>query len=69
METFARPTRSRADRQVVVWRLKERAKAAVRSAIQQSLDSLPPPYVDEIWHAKTARTYEWVFDHYAGGEA
>jgi len=53
---------------VLDWRLKERAKAAVRSAIQQSLDSLPPPYVDEIWHAKTAQTYEWVFDHYAGGE-
>ncbi|MDB5581020.1 MAG: putative type restriction enzyme hindVIIP protein [Bradyrhizobium sp.] len=54
---------------VLDWRLKERAKAAVRNAIQQSLDSLPPPYVDEIWHAKTAQTYEWVFDHYPGGEA
>lgn len=51
---------------VLDWRLKERAKAAVRSAIQQSLDALPPAYGDEIWQAKAAKTYEWVFDHYPG---
>jgi type I restriction enzyme R subunit len=51
---------------VLDWRLKERAKAAVRSAIQQSLDALPPAYDDDIWQGKVARTYEWVFDHYPG---
>jgi type I restriction enzyme R subunit len=51
---------------VLDWRLKERAKAAVRSAIQQSLDSLPPAYDDAIWHGKVSQTYEWIFDHYGG---
>jgi HrpA-like RNA helicase len=49
---------------VLDWRLKERAKAAVRSAIQQSLDALPPAYDDAVWQAKAAKTYEWVFEHY-----
>ena len=51
---------------VLDWRLKERAKAAVRSAIQQSLDALPPAYDDVIWQGKVAQTYEWIYDHYAG---
>ena len=48
---------------VLDWRLKERAKAAVRSAIQHSLDALPPAYDDVIWQGKVNQTYEWVFDH------
>lgn len=52
---------------VLDWRLKERAKAAVRSAIQEALDHLPPAYDDAIWQGKVAQTYEWVFDHYSGG--
>lgn len=52
---------------VLDWRLKERAKAAVRSAIQQSLDALPPAYGDELWQGKVAQTYEWIFDNYSGG--
>lgn len=54
---------------ILDWRLKERAKAAVRSAIQQSLDALPPAYGDEIWQAKAASTYEWIYDHYPGGSS
>ena len=49
---------------VLDWRLKERAKAAVRSAIQQSLDALPPTYEDAIWQMKANKTYEWVYEHY-----
>ena len=51
---------------VLDWRLKERAKAAVRSAIQQSLDVLPSAYNDVIWQGKVAQTSEWIFDHYGG---
>ena len=51
---------------VLDWRLKERAKAAVRSAIQEALDALPPAYDDTLWQGKVAQTYEWVFDHYPG---
>jgi type I restriction enzyme, R subunit len=49
---------------ILDWRLKERAKAAVRSAIQQSLDALPPAYDDAIWQTKATKTYEWVYEHY-----
>jgi type I restriction enzyme, R subunit len=51
---------------VLDWRLKERAKAAVRSAIQKSLDDLPPAYGDDIWQTKVEMAYEWVFDQYGG---
>jgi len=54
---------------VLDWRLKERAKAAVRSAIQQALDALPPAYDDGLWQGKVTQTYEWIFDHYPGGDA
>jgi type I restriction enzyme, R subunit len=43
---------------VLDWRLKERARAAVRSAIQHALDTLPPAYDDAIWSVKTEKTYE-----------
>ncbi len=54
---------------VLDWRLKERAKAAVRSAIQQVLDGLPPAYDDTVWQGKVAATYEWIFDHYPGSSS
>ncbi|MBU6206392.1 MAG: DUF3387 domain-containing protein [Alphaproteobacteria bacterium] len=50
---------------VLDWRLKERAKAAVRSAIQQSLDALPPIYDESIWKTKTEKTYQWIYEHYS----
>jgi type I restriction enzyme, R subunit len=49
---------------VLDWRLKERAKAAVRSAIQQALDDLPPAFDDALWQTKVEKTYEWVYEHY-----
>lgn len=51
---------------VLDWRLKERAKAAVRSAIHETLDALPTAYDDAIWQGKVSQTYEWIFDHYPG---
>ncbi|HEU4959087.1 MAG TPA: type I restriction endonuclease subunit R [Sphingomonas sp.] len=54
---------------VLDWRLKERAKAAVRSAIQHALDALPPAFDDTIWQGKVTQTYEWIFDHYPGADA
>ncbi|HEY2708605.1 MAG TPA: type I restriction endonuclease subunit R [Caulobacteraceae bacterium] len=54
----------KSEKLILDWRLKERAKAAVRVAIQQSLDALPPAYADEIWADKVGRTYQWVFERY-----
>jgi hypothetical protein len=54
----------KSDKLVLDWRLKERAKAAVRTTIQQSLDALPPAYEDAIWNDKVGRTYQWIFERY-----
>lgn len=54
----------KAEKLVLDWRLKERAKAAVRRTIQELLDALPPAYEDAIWTDKVGRTYQWVFERY-----
>jgi len=54
----------KSERLILDWRLKERAKAAVRRTIQESLDALPKAYEDAIWNDKVGRTYEWVFERY-----
>lgn len=57
----------RADKLVLDWRLKERAKAAVKSAIQQLYDEgLPQVYDQSIFDEKVDRTYQWVFEKYPG---
>ncbi|MHB8529803.1 MAG: type I restriction endonuclease subunit R, partial [Caulobacteraceae bacterium] len=58
----------KSEKLILDWRLKERAKAAVRVAIEQSLDALPPAYADDLWKDKVGRTYQWVFERYPGGE-
>ena len=54
----------KSEKLVLDWRLKERAKAAVRRAIQELLDVLPAAYEDAIWQDKVGRTYQWVFERY-----
>jgi len=56
--------RLKADKLILDGRLRERAKAAVRVAIEESLDKLPPVYGDELWGGKVGRTYQWVFERY-----
>lgn len=55
------------ERLVLDWRLKERAKAAVKATIQQLYDDgLPPAYGQGIFDEKVERTYQWVFEKYPG---
>lgn len=54
----------KAEKFVLDWRLKERAKAGVRSTIEEQLDGLPTAYEDDIWKDKVGRTYQWVFERY-----
>jgi type I restriction enzyme R subunit len=56
--------RLKSEKLILDWRLKERAKAAVRVTIEQALDALPPAYDDAIWGEKVGRTYQWVFERY-----
>jgi len=54
----------KSEKLILDWRLKERAKAAVRVTIQESLDALPAAYADDIWADKVGRTYQWVYERY-----
>ncbi len=56
--------RLKAEKFVLDWRMKERAKAGVRSTIEEQLDELPQAYEDSIWTDKVGRTYQWVFERY-----
>ncbi|MBN9336010.1 type I restriction endonuclease subunit R [Devosia sp.] len=57
----------KAEKLVLDWRLKERAKAAVKATIQQLYDDgLPRAYGQGVFDEKVERTYQWVFERYAG---
>jgi type I restriction enzyme R subunit len=50
---------------ILDWRLKERAKAAVKATIATIYDEgLPPIYDQGIFDEKVERTYQWVFEKY-----
>jgi len=51
---------------ILDWRLKENAKADVRETIRVELDQLPEVYDRRIWEDKVERTFQFVFEHYAG---
>lgn len=60
----------KAEKLVLDWRLKERAKAAVKAAIASIYDeSLPPAYEQDVFDDKVERTYQWVFEKYPGKES
>ena len=54
---------------VLDWRIKERAKAAVKATIASFYDeALPPIYDQGVFDDKVERTYQWVFEKYPGEE-
>lgn len=57
----------KAEKLVLDWRLKERAKAAVKATIQQLYDDgLPEAYGQGVFDEKVELTYQWVFEKYPG---
>lgn len=55
----------KAEKLILDWRLKERAKAAVKATIATIYDEgLPPAYDQGIFDNKVERTYQWVFEKY-----
>ena len=42
------------------WRLREKARAAVRMKIKEALDALPPAYDEGVWNRKVERAYDWI---------
>lgn len=51
---------------VIDWRKKQRAKAKVKSVIENVLDELPKSYDDQIWPHSVEMVYQHVFDVYMG---
>ena len=51
---------------VLDWRLKESAKADVRQTIREEYDGLPEVYDRRIWEDKVERTFQFMFERYAG---
>ncbi len=57
----------KSEKLILDWRLKERAKAAVKTTIQLLYDeSLPPAYGEGIFDDKVERTFQWVYERYPG---
>lgn len=57
----------KAEKLVLDWRLKERAKASVKATIQQLYDDgLPQAYGQGVFDEKVERTYQWVYEKYGG---
>jgi type I restriction enzyme R subunit len=56
---------------VLDWRKRQQSRAAVRVAIEEQLDRLPPPptYNPELWRTKCNLVYDHVYDSYYGGGA
>ena len=57
----------KAEKLVLDWRLKERAKSSVRATIMSLYDELlPPAYEQGIFDEKVEKTYQWIFEKYPG---
>ena len=54
-------------RSLLEWRSKPQARAAVRQAIEISLDKLPPEYDEAIYATKCDAAYRHVYNCYYGG--
>lgn len=51
---------------VLDWRKRQQTRAAVRLAIEETLDRLPDCYTPGIYEAKCERVYQHVYDSYFG---
>lgn len=52
---------------VLDWRKRQQSRAAVRLAIEETLEHLPRCYTPEIFQRKCDAVYQHVFDSYYGG--
>ncbi len=51
---------------VLDWRKRQQARAAVKVAVMDELDSLPPTYTDEMYQIKADLIYQHVYESYWG---
>ena len=51
---------------VLDWRKKQQSRAAVRLAIEETLDRLPERYTQEQFDQKCSAIYQHVFESYYG---
>jgi type I restriction enzyme R subunit len=51
---------------VLDWRLRQQSRAAVRLAIEETLDTLPGKFAPEIYQSKCDVVYQHVYDSYYG---
>jgi hypothetical protein len=51
---------------ILVWRLKENAKADLRQTIREEYDQLPEVYDRRLWEDKVERTFPFTFERYPG---
>ena len=51
---------------VLDWRKRQQARASVRVAVLDGLDSLPSAYTDEMYETKSELIYQHVYDNYVG---
>jgi type I restriction enzyme R subunit len=49
---------------VLDWRKEQRARAAVRLAVEEQLDELPEKFTTELYERKCDAVYQHVFDSY-----
>ena len=56
----------RKEKLVLDWRARQQSRAAVRQAIEITLDTLPEVYTADIYERKCDLTYRHVFDSYYG---
>jgi type I restriction enzyme R subunit len=56
----------RKEKLVLDWRSRQQSRAAVRQAIEITLDTLPAIYTADIYERKCDLTYQHVFDSYYG---
>jgi hypothetical protein len=60
---LAKPKR---EKLILDWRLKENAKADVRQTIREEYAELPEVYDRRLWEDKVERTFQFMFERYAG---
>ncbi len=51
---------------ILDWRKRQRSRAEVRVAIEESLDELPENFTPDLYRAKCEAVYQHVYDSYYG---
>ena len=54
----------RRDKLVLDWRKEQQTRAAVRVAVEETLDRLPEKYVRQLYAQKCDAVYQHVFESY-----